>query len=179
MKNKFLWMITFVVASFLSIGILNATNENKQAKKDGEILEILIVVNNNEIAAAKEAIKKASTPAVKEYAQMLETQHEQNLAQTMDVVKTTGIKPVPSALSTSMKKDGKKELKKLQSLSNQDFENTYIEAMVKGHIMVIGIMDTNLLKNVSNESLKNHLMATRPHLEDHLKQAQKIAKTQN
>lgn len=180
MKFKYVSVVvSFVAAVFLSVGALNAAPTDDQNKKDGEILELLIVANNNEIAAAKVASKKATTPAVKAYAEMLKTQHEQNLAQTEAISKSTGIKPVNTTLSKSMTKDGKKELKGLKAMNAKDIDKAYILAMVKGHMMVIELFDTNLMKNVTNESIKNHLAATYPHLQDHLKQAQEIAKTQN
>lgn len=150
------------------------SNENPQNQKDGEILAVLVVVNKNEIAAANEALKKSSSPAVKKYAEMLKKEHTKNLKQTMAVSKKTGIAPVETDKTNSLKEEGKKELDNLSTLNNKEFDKAYIDAMVNGHTKVLETLDDDLIKNASNAALKKQLLATRPHIVAHLNEAKKL-----
>jgi putative membrane protein len=153
-----------------------AHTENAQTQKDGEIIAIVIAVNKNEIAAAKEALTKKTTPAIKRYAQMLKQQHTQNLNKILKLSKKIGVAPLETATAVSLQQDGAKELATLSSLKGKDFEKSYIDAMVNGHTHVLKLIDDDLLKNVSNPSLKKFLLATRPNIESHLQQGLALQK---
>ena len=182
------WIITGFVGCFIfaasstagdvpkNSNSMDAASTKTQMQKDSEIIAILITVNKNEITAAKEALRKTATPAIKQYARMLKKEHTQNLNDTLKLSKKINLPPIVSATVISLKKEGSKELITLTSLKGKKFEEAYINAMIKGHTDVLQMFDDNLLKDVSNSSLKSHLQATRPHIESHLQQAQAIQK---
>ncbi|MGC1181964.1 DUF4142 domain-containing protein [Legionella sp.] len=151
-------------------------NRKAQTQKDGEIIAILITVDKNEIALAKLALKKNTTPQIKNYAQMLKTQHTQNLNEALKLSKKIGLAPVDSSTVSFLQKEGVKGLATLSTLKSKDFDKAYINAMVSGHTAVLKMIDDNLLKNVSNSSLKEFVIATRPHIKFHLQQGQIIQK---
>jgi len=152
---------------------------NAQTQKNGEIIAILMAVDKNEIAAAKEALKKDTTPAIKQYAQMLKTQHTQNLNAVLKLSKKIDVAPIETATVTSLQKEGAKKLVSLSALKGKAFEKAYIDTMVTGHTAVLKMLDDDLLKNVSNPSLKKLLLATRPKIESHLQKGQTIQKSLN
>lgn len=181
MKSRFFSsLIISILIGIISLGSSHAshapdaTGQSTNSKKDGEIISILIAVNKNEIGAAKEALKKSSSPAVKKYAKMLKKEHTKNLNETLKLSKKIGVAPVECPTATEIKQNGANELTALSSLKGKDFDKAYIDAMVKGHTDVLQMMDDNLLKNVSNKSLKALLTATRPHIQSHLEQAKAI-----
>lgn len=153
------------------------TQENAQNQSDGEIIGVLVVLNKNEIAAAKQAMKKSKTSSVKQYASMLKNEHSKNLSDTLALSKKMGVNPVESATVITLKKEGKDEVMTLTTLNGQEFENAYINAMVKDHATALSTIDNNLLKNVSNPDLKAHLDATRTHIASHLEQGQNLQST--
>ena len=150
-----------------------------QTNKDGEIIALLVAADKNEIAVAKEALKKGTTPAVKHYAKLLKLQHTKNLNGALKLSKKIGIAPIETATVISLQEDGAKELVTLSSLKGKEFNKEFVDAMVTGHTDVLKMIDDNFLKNVSNPSLKKFVLATRPHIEAHLKQGQKIQKSLN
>lgn len=174
MKTKLL--LAFIMAGFIGSPLVNAADTALQAKKDGEVLDILIVLNKNEIAGAGAALKKSKNPAVIKYAELLKKDHTQNLKDTEAVSKKIGVAPVPTELATDLKREGKKDLKSLNHLKSKQFDKDYINAMVKGHTHALKLIDDNLLKNASNEEVVSLLNATRPHIEHHLEDAQTIQK---
>jgi putative membrane protein len=169
----------FIAGSFTANSATDSNEATNSNQKDGEIIATLIVANKNEIAAAEEALNKATSPDVKEYAGMLKKEHSDNLENTLNVSNESNIDPVETEKVIELKEAGNKELSELSDLKDKSFDTAYINAMVKGHEDLLAMFDNNFLKNVSNTSLKELLLKTRPHIESHLEQAKKIQKAQN
>jgi putative membrane protein len=178
MKSKvfsILSAFTVVGALLLSLNVNAADTATKEQKqKDGEIVAFLVTLNKNEIAAAKQAMKKSKTASVKQYATMLNKQHTQNLADTLKVSKKIGIAPNNTAAVVQLQQNGKEELVGLAALKGNEFEKAYIDAMVKDHTDALNLIDNNLLVNVTNPDLKAQIEATRPHIAAHLQEGQTI-----
>ena len=183
MKTKF--YLSLIISIFIGLFIFsgNATaatpefskkNGTAQTQKDGEIVALLIVLNKNEIAAAKEALKKVKNPTIKQYAKMLKKEHTKNLSEALTLSKKMDIAPVETVTVMVLKQDGKKEMITLAALHAKDFETKYIDAMIKDHTDALKMIDNNLLKNATNPYLKAQIEATRPHIVSHLQQAQAI-----
>ncbi|WP_133137484.1 DUF4142 domain-containing protein [Legionella rowbothamii] len=175
-KNFFSFLsVFFFICALFFIKVSNAV----QTKKDSEILTILLTVDEGEIVAANELLKKVSSPQVKQYAQMLKKEHTENLYRVMKLSKNEHIDIVPTAITGSLKKYNKKELNQLFTLKNTSLEKEYIKMMIQGHERVLHMMDYSLLRTVSNPALGKLTLETRPQLEKHLKQAKLIQKTLN
>lgn len=172
MKKQLLMMIasTFLIGAFW-MGTTHA------ASHDGEIVAVLIAANNNEIAVADLALEKASSPEVKHYADTLKIQHAQNLKDTLLLKDKEAIKPEQTAAIKHLEKKGQADLKKLSTKNSTQFDKDYINAMIKGHKELLKEFDHKLLRQVKNNSLKELLITTRPHIEAHLEEAQKIQKS--
>jgi len=153
----------------------NTTTENNvQKKKDGQIISILVALNNNEISGAQEALQKTTNRYVKKYASMLQREHTKNLNKTLKLSQELGIAPVATPTANTLTRDGKKEMRSLAALNGNGFDVAYINDMIKDHTAALKLIDTNLLKNVSNPALKTQIERTRPHIVAHLEKAQKI-----
>ncbi|MGQ3888155.1 DUF4142 domain-containing protein [Legionella sp. CNM-1927-20] len=167
-------------------GNVNQTNttSNQQAsdqknQKDSEILGILVVLNQNEISAADLVSKKKDVNAsVKKYAKMLAKEHAKNLRETMKLSRSIG-SPVQNDTANNLKQKGETELNTLNSLTGAALDKAYIDSMVADHQQAIQLFDNDLIPNVSNRKLKDHLTQTRKHLVKHLKEAQQIQKKLN
>lgn len=142
--------------------------------KVGQILEVVMVVNNNEIKAGKVALKRASHADVKKFAELMIQDHSQNLQATKNVAETLNILPISSDLSDKLVKKGDKELSKLESVPARRFDKVYMEAMVEDHQKLLNVIDTDLLPNASNPKMIDHLKATREKVAYHLQLAKQI-----
>jgi putative membrane protein len=189
MKLKFtaVYAITLFVSGVFFMGLNASTatmshSSNKSVKseaksqKDGEIIAILVTLNNNEIAVAREALKKSKNPNIKQFAKLLKKSHTQNLNEILKISKKTGISPVQSATVLTLKQEGKEDKMTLAQLKGKEFENAFINSEVKGHTQALKLIDRSLLKNVSNSAIKAQLVATRPHIAAHLQQAKVLQK---
>ncbi|MDX1838615.1 DUF4142 domain-containing protein [Legionella taurinensis] len=152
---------------------------NQAQNRDTEIIAFLIVLNNNELAAAKKAFEKNLNQSVSYYAKSMQKDHSSNLADTLRIVSEDNLRPAQTALVASLKQEGKKELDSLSALSNEAFQKAYIDAMVKDHTKALLIIDNHYLKQVTNPQLKNHLELTRKVVNHHLHMAKTIQKEMN
>ena len=157
----------------MSDPLIGTTQNQKQF--DGQILGDLMVINKNEIAAAKEARIRSHNPEVLRYAAFLERQHTENLQKTIRLSKKLGVTAESSNFSLSLEKNGQQELVKLRSLNDAAFDKAYINAMVKGHQEAINFLNQTIAKS-TNAELTHQLQATRAHVQIHLNKALMIQK---
>jgi putative membrane protein len=184
MKSKILFVSLFASTLAFSTGFASSNMQTDQNaamtqsnmannNADGEIIGFLVVLNENEITAAKDAMNKKVGSKVKSYAKMLFNDHSKNLKETMKISKKMGQSPVESGQVASLKQEGKNIEANLSPLNDRDFEVAYIDAMVKGHQEALVFIDQNM-NNVGNKHLKKHLKTTRGSVQHHLNQAKKI-----
>ena len=85
-----------------------------------------VQINVAEIEAGKMAAKKAQSPRVKEFANMMVKDHTEALAK---------LRPLPGGESSGVKPDGKHQQagERLAKLSGAEFDREYMDAMVNGH----------------------------------------------
>lgn len=174
---KFLVSILFLFFSCLSLTAIANEPSMSMPKmeqmnlKEGDVLEILMTVNKNEINAAKLALEKTSNPKVKQFAQHMQTDHSKNLSETKAIAAVLKVQPVPSPISNVLHDKGKKELDKLNDLNGKAFDLAYMNAMVKGHQAVLDIITNKLIPNAKNPKLESHLQTTKMTVEHHLDMA--------
>ncbi|KTD11303.1 DUF4142 domain-containing protein [Legionella jamestowniensis] len=187
MNSKFILSVTCSAILLASGCSLNSNSMNDfnnpptnvvvtpaQAKVDAKILGGLIVLNQNEIAAATEAQRKAANPAVKNYASWMNKAHSQNLQETQNLSRRIGVAPVNGNVAMMLKQKGRQELAMLNRLNGVAFERAYISAMIKDHKAALQLIDHKLLNEATNPLLRRQLEITRTHVAHHLQQAQLI-----
>lgn len=140
---------------------------------DPEIVGALIVINQNEIAAAELALSKSTDKKVTDLAQMLKEEHSKNLEATMQLSKKQDIAPLNDQKVDELKTLGQQEASDLNKLSTSDFDKSYINDMVKDHESALAIID-GYLKEVTNPDLKKLLVDTQAHVQHHLDAAKQI-----
>ena len=140
-------------------------------KGDAAILSTVIAVDLNQVLAAAEAQKKPLSPAVMSYAKMLHETHGAHMGKTLMLGKKLGVTPIDTAAVDDLKVKGAGELAALVAQDDAGFERSYVAALVKGHTEVISMIDQKLLKTVSDDELKSHLIDTRAHVAAHLEKA--------
>jgi putative membrane protein len=130
-------------------------------------------VDNNEIAAANLAIQKSSNPAVKDYANMMLKEHNDNLQNVTAIAKDLNVQIQDDKNTLALKDKGLKELNTLDGLKDVTFDKAYIKAMVDGHAKVLKAID-KLSKKATNPKVKAFLADTRTHVVKHLDAAKKV-----
>src|SRR6201989_2876276 len=95
---------------------------------DKKFLAMAAQSDQNEIALSKVAEEKASSPAVKAFAQKMVSEHTKMTASMKPFADSWGLTP-PSGPDS----DHQDELNKLNGLSGADFDKEYIGEMVTDH----------------------------------------------
>ncbi|MES2851145.1 MAG: DUF4142 domain-containing protein [Bacteroidota bacterium] len=90
-----------------------------------------------EVALGKLALKNASSPKVKEYAQMMIDDHSKANAELTEAAKKKNIS-LPAAMSDKCQK----KYADLSEKKGKDFDKDYMSAMVDGHQDVLDAMKT-------------------------------------
>jgi putative membrane protein len=138
-----------------------------------DALAMLMAVNEHEIAAADQALGKNVTGAVRDFAQMMKTDHGKNLA---DTTKLGGAASTAPAVKT-LKDKGESDVRMLDGQSGKVYEKAYIDAMVKGHTDALALIDNTLLPAATDINIRQHFTSTRTAVARHLDKAKEIQGT--
>jgi putative membrane protein len=146
------------------------------AMSDAQILGFVDQVNRAEIEAGKLALTKTTSVAVRNFANMLVTDHEKAMAADKSFAAKQNI-TIAVDPDTSMAHSHDAEMVKLHGLSGKDFDQEFAKAMADGHKSVIDKFNSDLIPDATTAALKAHLRAILPTLEKHERAAVSIQKS--
>jgi putative membrane protein len=126
-----------------------------------------------EVQMGQLAEQKASSDDVKQFGQKMVQDHTQIGDQMKQVAQQLGVKE-PKGLS---KKD-KEEVAKLNTLSGEQFDNAYINAMVKDHKKDLSDFKAEA-QNTQNPAVKQVAQQGAQVIDQHLQLAEQLEKTHN
>ena len=150
-----------------------AGSDMSQINTPGEFVPVAAQSNMLEIQMAKLALKKSQDDQVRKFAQRMIDDHSKagkNLKQA--VQKSDATVNVPSKLDAAHQA----KLDKLQGMSGQSFNSTYIDMNLKAHQQAVNLFQT-YAKNGQKGPVKTFASKTLPTLKDHLQMITKIAKS--
>jgi putative membrane protein len=166
-------MNRFVITSAAGL-LLVAASALAQAPNDAQIAAIVVTANQVDIDAGKVAKDKSTNAAVKEFAQLMITDHTGVNKQAVDLVTKLKVTPEDNPTAKSLKEGGAKNLAHLKTLSGAAFDKAYIDHEVAYHQQVLDAVDKTLIPGASNADLKALLVKVRPAFVAHLEHAKKI-----
>jgi putative membrane protein len=137
---------------------------------DENIAAITNAVNTSEMEKGRLASTKGKDPKVKKFGAMVVADH------TDIAKKHAKMTPQENAMSTMIMDESTKVIEQLKTATGSDFDRMYIDAQVKNDQMLLEALDQKLIPNAKSADLKTELMALRPKVDAHLKQAQEIQK---
>jgi putative membrane protein len=114
----------------------------------------------------------ASSPAVKDYAQTLVTDHTSDYHHLYDVARQANLN-VPTAIDA---KNNKAMIDPFQTLKGAAFDHRYTQEMVAGHTKAIAIYKREAA-DAENPALKSYAQEALPVLQKHLDGAKDLGKT--
>lgn len=124
-----------------------------------------------EVAVSKLAAEKSTSPAIKDYAQMLITDHTAANDQLKVLAASKGVN-----LPTDMPADKKAKIDALSKTSGATFDRAYIEKVgIADHQTDIKLFD-NASRSAKDTDVKAWAGKTLPTLKDHLSEAQGLSK---
>jgi putative membrane protein len=131
--------------------------------------------NMDEIQTSQLALQRAQNPQVREFAQMMVTQHGEFEQQMQDLLQAKGMAPVDNAWSGTLKRHLPPTLQMLQSMSGAQFDLAYMVHQVGAHELTLHALDTTLIPNTRDPDMRAMLQNTvRPAVADHHTRAMRI-----
>jgi putative membrane protein len=139
---------------------------------DAKAMKNLAQANLAEIETGKLAASKAESPEVKQFGQRMVDDHGKMLDALKQLAQEKGVE-----LPTQPKAGDAKKLQKLQALSGEKFDRTYMSEMVKDHRK--DVKDTaGIAKKAKDADLKSAVQQANQTISEHLQSAQQIAKAE-
>lgn len=163
-------------AAFAAVAFLSGAAHAEDAKlTDPQIAHIAYTAGNIDIAAAKQAVDKASAKDVKAFAQDMLRDHEAVNKQALDLVKKLGVTPQDNATSKALSKQAADKLADLGKLSGAAYDKAYVANEVAYHKTVNGALETQLIPSASNAELKSLLQTGLKIFQGHQQHAEHVA----
>lgn len=142
--------------------------------KDTQIAKVVLTINEGEIDAAQIARSKVKNAEVKSFADMMISEHKQNVKDTKNLAKKEKFTPEKSDLSQSLAAEVKDSNKDLKKSGKDSIDKAYIDQQVMLHQKALDTFDTVLIPQAQNANLKSHLEKTRAAVAEHLTHAKEL-----
>lgn len=144
---------------------------------DAEVAAFNAVINLNEIDAATDAKTKATSPQVRQFAQMIHIDHGGNLSELMMMGARMNMPAAWTPAADHLRREGAGKLARVIRLDGPAFDRAWIDLMIEDHAKALQTIDALLLPAARNPQLRQHLAATRSAVASHLQEARRIRAT--
>jgi putative membrane protein len=122
-----------------AVGTAGEADRNAVTDSDRDFVKDVSIANMAEIELGQLAMQRGVTTDVKQFGQMMVTDHTKAFNELKQAVSAFSV-PIPTALD-----DKHQELKtKLSKLQGREFDKEYISAMVDGHEAVLDKLETRV-----------------------------------
>lgn len=126
-----------------------------------------------EVQLGQLAAEKATTPEVKNFGQMMVTEHSKANEQLKSVAQSMQVN-----LPASLPEDKMQKVNEMKGLTGEEFTKRYVNEMVADHQADISLLE-DARPNVTNPQLKSWIESTLPVMQQHLQEIQRIQSAQN
>jgi len=166
-------MAPLVLTALLALTSAAALAEGAKPT-DPQIAAIVVTANQVDIDAGKLAKSKAHSKDVRDFAQLMITDHSGVNQSATELVTRLHVTPEANPTSESLKQGGGENLAKLKALKGHAFDKAYIDHEVAYHEAVLAAVDKTLIPSSQNAELKALLVKVRPAFVAHLEHAKHL-----
>ena len=155
--------------------VLAAAGAQAAGPTDPQIAAIVVTANQVDIDAGTLAKTTSQSKDVREFAQIMITDHSGVNKSATEFVQKLHVTPETNPTSQSLQKGGDDNLAALKKLTGSAFDRAYVDHEVAYHQAVLDAVDTTLIPSARNAELKALLVKVRPAFVadlDHAKQLQ-------
>ena len=169
-------MLVRLSAAIAAMTVMSSVAFAQGAKPtDPQIAHIAYTAGVIDIAAAKQALAKASGKDVKAFAEDMVRDHEAVNKQALALVKKLNVTPEDNDTSRSLSKQAADKLAELAKLKGAEFDKAYVANEVAYHKAVDGALETLLIPSASNVELKSLLQTGLRIFQGHEQHAEHVA----
>jgi putative membrane protein len=169
-------MLVRLSAAIAAMTVMSSVAFAQGAKPtDPQIAHIAYTAGVIDIAAAKQALAKASGKDVKAFAEDMVRDHEAVNKQALALVKKLNVTPEDNDTSRSLSKQAADKLAELAKLKGAEFDKAYVANEVAYHKAVDGALEALLIPSASNAELKSLLQTGLKIFQGHEQHAEYVA----
>jgi putative membrane protein len=169
-------MFVRLSAAIAAVSLLSGAAMAQSAKpNDAQIAHIAYTAGLIDIAAAKQALTKASNKDVRAFAEDMVRDHEAVNKQALDLVKKLNVTPQDNDTSKTLSKNAAAKIAELDKLSGPAFDKAYVANEVAYHKAVDSALETTLIPSASNAELKSLLQTGLKIFQGHEQHAEHVA----
>lgn len=140
---------------------------------DPNIVSVLDRLDENEIAAARIALAKASAPEVRAFAGRILNEHRESADASAQLATELLLQPKPPALAFDLKKAHEEAMRELSTKSGAAFDRAYLRYEIQQHIRAFTLLEA-AAESETNATLKQELVRTGPDLLSHISAARAL-----
>lgn len=142
---------------------------------DAQIAHIAYTAGNIDIAAAKQALAKSKSKAVRDFAQEMVRDHKAVNDKALALVKKLHVTPEDNPTSKALTEQATKKRAELAKLSGRAFDKAYAANEVAYHKTVNGALENTLIPSAQNAELKSLLQTGLTLFREHQAHAEHLA----
>lgn len=156
------------------IGVVAMTvTAQAKANSTQSFVNTASIANEFEIESSQLALKKSQSDDVKKFAQLMIDDHTKTADKMKDALAASKAKPP----TDNMDSKHEKLLDKLQSASNDNFDQQYISMQTDAHKEAVKLFG-NYSRNGKDAALKDFASETLPTLKQHLEHVEQLSSNQ-
>lgn len=169
------WVSTTTAATILlTVSGAPAIAQSGPAPTDPQIVGIVLAADQIDVDYAQIALAKSKNKAVREFAQLMVTDHSAVQKSVIALAAKLGVTGADSPTSVGLKTGAVAITAKLQSLDGAAFDAFYIDNEVSYHKTVTDAVEAVLIPNAKNSELKSALEGAKPLFLAHLAHARMV-----
>ena len=146
----------------------------RPALDDARIAHVAVTTNSIDSAAGELAKGKATSRAVRDFAQTMITDHGAVNRQAVALATRLGVTPQPNDVSRELQSGADQAQDSLRRLGGAAFDRAYMDREVAYHQAVLDALDQTLIPGAKNAELKQLLETVRPNIAGHLARAKQV-----
>ncbi|WP_426733433.1 DUF4142 domain-containing protein [Myxococcus faecalis] len=143
---------------------------------DAQILRVMQVANESEIAFGALGQSRASTASVRDFSVKMVTEHTVAREELGLLAVDQELRPADSELSSMLMADAQHMMAEMDSLEGTRFDLALMDVQLALHARTAMLLDSLLLSQSDNEALRQTLMVQRKAVQGHLEEALPIQK---
>lgn len=165
--------ITIALVTLSSLSVANRSWA-QEGPTDPQIVGIVLAADQTDVDYGKIALSKSKNKAVREFAQLMVTDHSAVQKSVLALAGKLGVTGADSPTSLGLKQGSIAITAKLKSLNGAAFDAFYIDNEVSYHKTVTDAVEAVLIPNAKNGELKAALEGAKPLFLAHLAHARMV-----
>lgn len=173
--------IVFALSTVLAVTCVACSEDGTRQRQsgsgvlqDGQILQVLTTANRGEVEQAQVALTTSASGSVRDFAQMMITEHGDALARGAELERTTGLIPSDSVDNATFAQRSAETAGRLRGTGNPSFDVAYACSQTATHQDLIDEIDGTLLPSAVTPDLRTAVQNTRAVAVAHLAVAQAL-----